>query len=114
MYARYAIMITESIKEQIRGANDIVDVISEYVSLNRKNKALCPFHQEKTPSFYVYPKTQSFYCFGCGIGGDVFTFVQEINKITFSDAVCLLAKRAGIPIPEGVQGKSILPRPKFR
>ena len=92
----------EYIEEVVR-RNDIVDVVSSYVQLKRKGRlhgGLCPFHNEKTPSFYVYPDTQSFYCFGCGAGGDVITFIKQINNLDYVEAVKMLAGRAGMPEPE--------------
>lgn len=89
--------------EQIKEANDIVDVVSNYVSLKKSGsgyKSLCPFHQEKTPSFMVSPQRQIFHCFGCHAGGNVFTFMQRIENISFIESVKLLAKRAGINIEE--------------
>ena len=83
--------------------NDITDVISEYVQLKRRGRTsvgLCPFHNEKTPSFVVYTETQSFYCFGCGTGGDVITFIKNINHLDYVEAVKFLAARAGMPMPE--------------
>src|SRR2546423_2173956 len=80
---------TETI-EQIAGANDIVEVIGAYFPLRRAGanfKALCPFHQEKTPSFHVSPQRQTFHCFGCGIGGGGFWFVMEYQALRFSSAV---------------------------
>jgi DNA primase len=87
--------------DEIRQANDIVDVISSYISLNRKGKnylARCPFHNEKTPSFTVSPDKQMFYCFGCQAGGNVFSFLQQYEKITFIEAVHKLAERSGISL----------------
>ncbi|HXT39915.1 MAG TPA: DNA primase [Candidatus Angelobacter sp.] len=87
--------------EQIRAASDIVDVIGSYLPLKRAGGnfvALCPFHKEKTPSFNVNPHKQIFHCFGCHKGGDVFTFVQEYESITFAEAVRRLAERAKIPL----------------
>jgi DNA primase len=87
--------------EQIRAANDIVDVVGAVLRLKRAGAsfvALCPFHREKTPSFHVTPQRQTFHCFGCNKGGDVFTFVQEYESIPFMDAVRRLADRAGIPL----------------
>ncbi len=87
--------------ERIKSENDIVEVISEYIPLKKagKNyKSLCPFHQEKTPSFYVSPEYQMYHCFGCGARGNVISFVMEYEKMDFIDAVKLLAERAGISI----------------
>ena len=89
--------------EQIAAANDIVDVIGSYFPLKRAGasyKALCPFHQEKTPSFNVSQQRQSFHCFGCGVGGSVFRFVMDYEHLDFPSAVKKLAARAGIPIIE--------------
>jgi DNA primase len=88
--------------ERVRAASDIVEVVSQYVSLRkvgRSWKGLCPFHQEKTPSFTVSPERQTFHCFGCGKGGDVFGFVEEAEKVEFVDALRVLAERAGIDLP---------------
>ncbi|MCX8093750.1 MAG: DNA primase [Candidatus Goldbacteria bacterium] len=96
-------MIPNEIIEQIKDSNDIVDVISDYVSLKKAGasyKALCPFHQEKTPSFMVSSQKQIFHCFGCGVGGNVFSFIQKMENINFIESVKLLAKRAGITINE--------------
>ncbi len=89
--------------DQIRDANDIVDLISEYVPLKRRGKnwvGLCPFHSEKDPSFTVTPEKQIFYCFGCGEGGNVISFLMKHEKLSFPEAVKLLAKRASIPLPK--------------
>ena len=89
--------------EQIAAANDIVEVIGAYFPLRRAGanfKALCPFHQEKTPSFHVSPQRQTFHCFGCGVGGSVFRFVMEYEHVDFPSAVCKLAARVGIPVVE--------------
>ena len=89
--------------EQIAGANDIVEVIGSYFPLKRAGtnfKALCPFHQEKTPSFTVSPQRQTFHCFGCGVGGSVFRFVMDYEHLDFPSAVRKLAARAGIPVIE--------------
>lgn len=88
-----------SLKEQIRLSNPIEEVIGERIQLDSHHKALCPFHPEKTPSFFVNVKNQYFYCFGCGAGGDVFNFVMRDHKICFFDAFKYLAQRAGITIP---------------
>src|SRR5256714_14105767 len=89
--------------EQIAAANDIVEVIGSYVPLKRAGsnfKALCPFHQEKTPSFTVSPQRQTFHCFGCGVGGSVFRFVMDYEHVDFPAAVRKLATRVGIPVIE--------------
>ena len=95
--------LPEDIKLEIKYRNDIESVISQYVTLKRRGKnlvGLCPFHNEKTPSFTVYPDNGSFYCFGCGTGGDVITFVSMIENLDYMEAVKLLADRSGITIPE--------------
>src|SRR5213596_4296880 len=89
--------------EQVRAASDIVDVIGSYFPLKRAGgnfKALCPFHQEKTPSFIVSPSRQTFHCFGCGVGGSVFRFVMDYEHIDFPSAVRKLAARAGVTVVE--------------
>ena len=96
-------MIPREIIEEIRYRNDIEDVISTYVTLKRagsNRNGLCPFHSEKTPSFTVFPGTKSFYCFGCGAGGDVVTFIQKMENLDYRDALEFLAKRAGVQIPQ--------------
>ncbi len=93
--------------EQIAAANDIVEVIGSYFPLKRAGanlKALCPFHQEKTPSFTVSPSRQTFHCFGCGVGGSVFRFVMDYEHIDFPSAVRKLAARAGITVVEKYRG----------
>lgn len=95
--------IPEEIIDQVRQATDIVAVISEHLPLKRAGqnyRCLCPFHQEKTPSFNVNPQKQIWHCFGCGKGGNVFTFLTEYEKISFAEAVRTLAQKAGIRIPE--------------
>jgi DNA primase len=87
--------------EEIRSATDIVDVISQHVRLKKRGKSftgLCPFHQEKTPSFTVSSEKQVYHCFGCGRGGNVFTFVMEFEKVSFTEAVRALAEKAGIVV----------------
>jgi DNA primase len=89
--------------DQIRDANDVVDLISEYVPLKKRGKnfvGLCPFHSEKQPSFTVTPDKQIFYCFGCGEGGNVISFLMKYEKLSFPESVKVLAKRASIPLPE--------------
>lgn len=93
----------EAVRDRIRDATDIVDLVSEHVQLTRRGRnflGLCPFHEEKTPSFSVNPDRQFYHCFGCGVGGDVFKFIQEIDRVTFVEAVKFLAERAGIALPE--------------
>ena len=94
---------SEDLIEEIRQRNDIVDVISGYVKLQKKGSSyfgLCPFHNEKSPSFSVSRQKQMYYCFGCGAGGNVITFIMEYENYTFAEAVRLLAERAGVDIPE--------------
>lgn len=88
---------------QLKSANTIDSVIGSYVNLLRTGHdfvGLCPFHSEKTPSFHIYTDTQSFYCFGCGAGGDVITFIKRIENLDYIEAVKLLAQRAGLEVPE--------------
>ena len=95
--------IPEDILQRVRDATDIVDLISEHVQLVKKGRnysGLCPFHDEKTPSFSVDPDRQFYHCFGCGVGGNVFKFIQEIDRVTFVEAVKFLAERTGIALPE--------------
>ena len=96
-------MIPHEYIEELTRRTDIVELVGSYVQLKRKGRlygGLCPFHSEKTPSFYVYPDTQSFYCFGCGAAGDAISFAQKINSISYPEAVKLLAGRAGMPEPQ--------------
>ena len=91
--ARYS----EEILNEVRQSNDIVDVISQYVHLKRSGRnffGLCPFHNEKSPSFSVSPDKQIFHCFGCGVGGNVITFVSKIEGLNFVETVQMLAERA--------------------
>lgn len=95
--------IPESTIEEVRIASDIVDVVSDYVTLKKKGSnyfGLCPFHSEKTGSFSVNAEKQIFHCFGCGTGGNAFTFIMREEGVLFPEAVRILAKRAGIEIPE--------------
>lgn len=92
----------DELLDEIRSRNDIVDVISQYVSLKRKGSnyfGICPFHNEKSPSFSVSPNKQIFHCFGCGVGGNVFHFVSKIENISFGETVEMLAERAGVALP---------------
>ena len=93
---------SDELIEEVRQSNDIVDIISQYVHLTRKGRnyfGLCPFHNEKSPSFSVSPDRQIFHCFGCGVGGNVYTFLMKIEGITFKDALEQLAERANIQLP---------------
>ena len=95
---------SEEIVEEVRSRNDIVAVISQYVKLLKRGSnyfGLCPFHGEKTASFSVSPSKQMYYCFGCGAGGNVITFVMEYENYTFPEALKMLADRAGITLPQG-------------
>lgn len=94
---------SDDVVEEVRSRNDIVDVISGYVKLQRKGSSyfgLCPFHNEKSPSFSVSPGKQMYYCFGCGAGGNVFTFIMEYENYSFPEAIKMLADRAGVALPE--------------
>ncbi|MCD8218154.1 MAG: DNA primase [Clostridiales bacterium] len=94
---------SDELIEEVRSRNDIVDVISGYVRLQKKGSTwfgLCPFHNEKTPSFSVSPNKQMYYCFGCGAGGNVLTFLMQYENFTFQEAMQSLADRAGITLPK--------------
>lgn len=96
-------MLSDEFLNELRARTDIESVISPYVNLSKRGrlaKGLCPFHNEKSPSFTVYPESQSFYCFGCGAGGDVITFVRRIENLDYIEAVKTLAERAGMQMPE--------------
>ncbi len=93
---------SDQIIDEVRQTNDIVDIISQYVHLKRSGRnffGLCPFHNEKSPSFSVSPDKQIFHCFGCGVGGNVFTFLTKIEGISFVEAVQTLAERSNIQLP---------------
>ena len=95
--------IPEEVINEIKYRNDIESVIAPYVNLKRRGKnlvGLCPFHNEKTPSFTVYPENGSFYCFGCGVGGDVFSFTRLVENLDYIDAIKLLAERSGVTLPQ--------------
>ena len=99
-------MIPDSFIEELRQRCDMEQIAAPYVLLKRAGrhlKGLCPFHSEKSPSFIVYPESQSFYCFGCGAGGDVITFIRRIENLEYLEAVKFLAERCGMKLPEDVQ-----------
>ena len=96
-------LIPQEYIQEVVARNDITEVVGQYVKLRRRGRTytgLCPFHNEKTPSFTVYPDTQSFYCFGCGAAGDTIGFVRKISNLSYVEAVKQLASRAGMPMPE--------------
>ena len=95
--------LSQEFLDELHDRSDVVEVIGSYVQLRQRGRlytGLCPFHSEKTPSFTVYPNTQSYYCFGCGNGGDVITFIKNYENLDYMDAVRLLAERAGMQMPE--------------
>ena len=95
--------LPDAFLQELLSRNPIEDVASAYVRTKRRGRTLvglCPFHGEKTPSFTVYPETNSFYCFGCSAGGDVITFVKRIENLSYIDAVRYLADRSGMKMPE--------------
>ncbi len=99
---------SEDVIEEVRVKNDIVDVISGYVRLQKKGSSyfgLCPFHNEKSPSFSVSRQKQMYYCFGCGVGGNVFTFLMEYENFSFTEAVEFLAQRSGVELPKAEYSK---------
>ena len=108
---------SDDIIEEVRQKNDIVDVVSQYVKLTRKGSSyfgLCPFHNEKTPSFSVTPGKQMYYCFGCGAGGNVFNFIMEYENYTFGEALKHLAERAGVELPQIEYSREVQERPDRR
>lgn len=93
----------DELVEEIRSKNDIVDIVSGYVKIQKRGadfQGLCPFHNEKSPSFHVSPSKQLYHCFGCGAGGNVFTFLMNYENYTFKEAIEVMAKRAGVNLPE--------------
>lgn len=103
--------------EEIRNRCGVVDIISEYVHLKPAGKGfkgLCPFHEEKTPSFMVSPEKQLFHCFGCGEGGNVFNFLMKYEKLSFFEAVKMLAQKSGVPLPVDEEKENILHKKKER
>lgn len=103
-----ALYVSEEIIEKIKDSNDILDVISETVPLKKSGRnywGLCPFHNEKTPSFSVTQDKQLFKCFGCGEGGNVITFIMKTRNLGFNEALRILAERANIPFEESPEKK---------
>ena len=108
---------SDEIIEEVRMKNDIVDVISGYVKLQKKGSSyfgLCPFHNEKSPSFSVSRDKQMYYCFGCGAGGNVFTFIMEYENYSFTEALKFLAQRAGVELPKEEYSKEAKERADLR
>ena len=96
-------MISDHIKEQVKSTADIVEVVSDHVKLKRSGNGftgLCPFHNEKSPSFHVSPHLGIYKCFGCGESGDVFSFVMKLDGVSFTEAIRQLGQRFGIDVPE--------------
>ena len=107
----------EDLIEEIRQQNDIVEVVGQYVHLEKKGGSyfgLCPFHNEKTPSFSVSPDKQMYYCFGCGNGGNVFTFIMEYENFNFQEAIAYLADRAKIRLPEAELSEAERKKQEYR
>ena len=96
--------------EEVRSRTDIVGLISSCINLKKQGAnyvGLCPFHNEKTPSFSVSPAKQMYYCFGCGAGGNVFTFAMEYDNLTFPEAIQMLAARSGVALPEADENEEL-------
>ena len=108
---------SDEVIEEVRAKNDIVDVISGYVRLQKKGSSyfgLCPFHNERSPSFSVSRQKQMYYCFGCGAGGNVFTFLMEYENYSFVEALKYLADRGGVELPEQEHSKEAKERADTR
>lgn len=101
---------SDSFLQELKLRSDITEIASSYVNLKRHGRnmvGLCPFHGEKTPSFNIYTESGSFYCFGCGAGGDVITFIMKIENLDYVEAVKFLAQRAGMEMPENTYDDSL-------
>ena len=97
------VKLSEEFIFRLKSVCDIASIVSNYLELKqsgRNRKCCCPFHSEKTPSFFIFEETNSFYCFGCGIGGDVITFIEKIENLEYVEAVRFLCKMSGIEFPE--------------
>ena len=108
---------SEELVEEVRTRNDIVDVVAGYVKLQKKGAnhwGLCPFHNEKSPSFSVSGAKQMYYCFGCGAGGNVYTFLMNYENMSFPEAIKLLAERAGVQLPEAEDSAEVRQRENRR
>ncbi|MBO5745033.1 MAG: DNA primase, partial [Clostridia bacterium] len=109
-------MIDHGVISDIKYRNPIQDVISGYVSLKRAGSnmnGLCPFHSEKTPSFTVFSSSQNFYCFGCGAGGDVISFIMRIENLDYPSAIKFLGKRVGVDVDDEASNKSEISRTRI-
>ena len=112
------VVINDEIIEKVNDSSDLVDVVSQYLPLKKAGSnyiGLCPFHNEKTPSFSVSPSKQLFYCFGCGEGGDVISFIMKMENLSFVEAVKFLADKQGIPLEENkkIDKKLVLEKEKI-
>lgn len=117
MVKEAGMLYPQEVIEEVRARNDIVDVISGYVRLQKKGASyfgLCPFHNEKSPSFSVSQGKQMYYCFGCGAGGNVITFIQQYENAGFQEAVKMLAERAGVKLPEAEYSEEVKRRESHR
>ena len=106
----------QSFLEEVKYRNKIEDVIASYVNLKRAGsnyQGVCPFHSEKTPSFTVFPNTETFHCFGCGVGGDVISFVMRAENLEYPEAIEFLAKRVGLQMPETEDGERTVKRSRY-
>ena len=103
-------IIPTQIVQQIKNQCNLPDIVSSYITLNRNFKAICPFHPEKSPSLHINSKKQYWHCFGCHRGGDVFSFVQQIEGVSFNQAVEKLAIIAGVPLPKSKRFQSLVNR----